>query len=120
MAKVISIHEYILKPNVAEDTFKRAIQEAQERDLFQLPGLMEVHFLQGIKGKRCDQFTAIWVYESREAWERCWGPPDQPRGKENYLENWKTWEEEILAPILDRDPDQIDYTSYELIEIERV
>lgn len=115
MTRVISVHEYTLKPDVTEDQFKDAIQEAQARNLFQLPGLMEVHFLRGIKGKRRGQFTAIWVYESKEAWEGLWGSPEQPRSKDDYPKSWKIWENELLTPLLDRDPDQIEYTSYERI-----
>jgi hypothetical protein len=113
MTKIISIHEYTLKPEVSEAQFKDAIHQAQDRHLLQLPGLEEVHFLYGIKGKRSGQLTALWIYESREAWEQLWGSPEQPRKKVDYPEIWKIWEDEILAPILDRDPDQIDYTTYE-------
>jgi hypothetical protein len=115
MTKIISVHEYRLRPEVTEGQFKDAIREAQDQDLFQIPGLTEVHFLQGIKGKRLGQFTALWIYESREAWEQVWGSPNQPRSKDDYPESWKTWENEILTPLLDRDPDQIEYTSYELV-----
>jgi hypothetical protein len=115
MTKVISFHEYTLKPDIKEDQFKDAIQAAQDRNLFQLPGLMEVHFLHGIKGQRRGQFAALWIYESREAWERLWGSPNQPHSKEDYPKTWISWEDEILTPILDRDPDQIEYTTYERI-----
>ena len=115
MTRIISIHEYTLKPEVIEAQFKDAIQKAQDRHLLQLPGLEAVHFLHGIKGKCAGQFTALWIYESREAWERLWGTPEQPRSKIDYLEIWKIWEEEILAPILDGDQDQIDYTTFEEI-----
>jgi hypothetical protein len=115
MTKVISFHKYTLKPDIKEDQFKDAIQAAQDRNLFQLPGLMEVHFLHGFKGQRHGQFAALWIYESRETWERLWGSPDQPHSKEEYPETWKIWEDELLTPLLDRDPDQIEYTSYELI-----
>ena len=50
MAKVISIHEYDLKPGAVEADFERAILEAERRGLFALPGLVGHHFLKGIKG----------------------------------------------------------------------
>jgi hypothetical protein len=120
MTKIISIHEYTLKPEVSEAQLKDAIQHALDRHLLQLPGLVEVHFLYGIKGKHSGQFTALWIYESREAWEQLWGSPEQPRSKVDYPEIWKIWEDEILAPLLDRDPDQIDYTTYEAISSRRM
>lgn len=115
MTKIISIHEYTLKSNVTADQFKAAIQQAQNRQLFRLPGLEDVQFLRGIKGKQRGQFVAIWMYESKEAWERCWGSPEQPHRKDEYPEQWKIWEKEFLSPLLDRDPDQIEYTAYEEI-----
>ena len=55
----------------------------------------------------------MWVYEGKEAWEALWGPVDRPRSKDEYPEKWLIWEDEVLAPFLDRDPDTIRYTSYE-------
>ena len=78
-----------------------------------LPGLVEYHFMKGIKGSRSGYYAAIWIYESREAWERIWGTPEHPIRKEGYPENWKIWEEEIVMPFLDREPDKIELTAYE-------
>jgi hypothetical protein len=73
MPKVISIHEYMLQPGVEEHQFANAVRMAQEGGLFRLPGLVAYHFVKGIKGARQGQYTAIWIYESREAWEALWG-----------------------------------------------
>ena len=113
MAKIISIHEYVLKPGADSRQFEKAIQEAEERGLFELPGLAEYHFVKGIKGLRSGSYTAIWIYENREAWERIWGTVEHPVRKEDYPENWKIWEEEILMPFIDREPDKIKFTAYE-------
>lgn len=113
MSKVISIHEYVLRRGVDERDFEKAIQEAEERGLLDLPGLVEHHFVKGIRGSRSGFYAAIWVYESKEAWEDLWGRPEHPRGKEDYPENWKVWEDEILAPLLGEDPDRINFTAYE-------
>ena len=115
MTKIISIHEYTLKSNVTENQFKAAIQRAQKRQLFRLPGLEDVRFLRGIKGKQRGHIVAIWTYESKEMWQQCWGSPEQPIRRDEYPEQWKIWEDEFLSPLLDRDPDQIDYTAYEEI-----
>jgi len=113
MAKIISVHEYELKPGVDERAFKQAILDAKKRGLLQLIGLTEYHLVKGIKGSRAGSYAAIWVYQDRQAWEKLWGSPDKPKGKGDYPENWKVWEEEILAPFLSQDPDKIVFTSYE-------
>ncbi len=116
MSKVISIHEYTLKAEADPQAFESAILRARRSGLLDLPGLIEVHFVRGIRGARTGQYAAIWVYESREAWERLWGPVGNPIPREAYPANWRTWEDEILAPFLADDPDAIRFTSYEVLE----
>lgn len=118
MAKVISVHEYSLKQGVHEADFRDAIDRAKELGLFQLPGLMDYYFVKGIKGIRQGQFSAIWIYESREFWEQLWGSPENPVGKEHYPKNWQIWEDEILAPLIEGDPDRIEYTTYAELTVE--
>ncbi len=113
MLKVISIHEYVLKPEIDDEQFEQALGIAQERALFYLPGLADYHIVKGIKGTRKGCYTAIWVYESREAWEALWGTVDAPRNKHEYPANWQVWENELLAPLLSQEPDTITFTSYE-------
>lgn len=115
MAKVISVHEYELRPGVLEADFERAIHDAERRGLLVLPGLVGHHFLKGLKGARRGAYAAVWVFESRQAWERLWGPPEAPRPAAQYPENWKIWENTILAAFLTQDPDAIRFTSYEEI-----
>jgi hypothetical protein len=115
MAKVISVHEYELKPGIVEADFERALHDAERRGLLDLPGLVEHHFLKGLKGARRGAYAAIWIFESREAWERLWGPPEAPRSPAEYPETWKVWENEVLAPFLTQDPDTIRFTSYQEI-----
>ncbi|NIR47326.1 hypothetical protein GWO43_02475 [candidate division KSB1 bacterium] len=113
MPKVITIHEYILKPEADEKQFERAILEARDSGLLKLPGLTAYHFVKGLRGARKGSYTAIWIYESREAWEKVWGKPDNPPSKQDYPENWKIWEDQVLAPFLSQDPDTITFTAYE-------
>lgn len=115
MTRVISVHEYELKPGVQQADFERALRDAERRGLFALPGLSEHHFLRGLKGARCDAYAAIWVFESREAWEALWGPPDAPHPPSQYPQKWQIWEQEVLARFLTQDPDLIRFTSYEEI-----
>src|SRR5215472_17781605 len=86
MARVISIHEYDLKPGADVAAFRRAIRDAERRGLFALAGLVEHHFLKGIKGARRDAYSAVWIFESREAWEKLWGSPEAPRPPAEYRE----------------------------------
>jgi hypothetical protein len=112
MGKVISIHEYELKPDVEVSDFEHALHIAEDQELFQLPGLVGRHFIKGLKGSRIGKFAAIWVYESRDVWEDLWGPPDQPRESAEYPENWQKWEK-LLEHFLAQDPDEIVFTAYE-------
>lgn len=113
---IVSIHHYELAASATDGEFRDAVREAQRRGLFDLPGLVEYRFVRGIRGARDGAYTAIWTYESREAWRNLWGPVDDPASKEEYPGKWTEWEDEILAPVLSGDPDGIDYTSYEVIE----
>src|SRR5262249_157342 len=113
MGSIISIHEYELRPGVTPAEFERALAMARDQRLFDLPGLREHYFLRGIKGARVERYTAVWIYDSRPAWEALWGPLDAPRSPADYPPNWKTWENVILAPLLAQHPDTIRFTSYE-------
>ena len=113
MARVISIHEYDLKPGGDLAAFERAIRDAERRGLFALAGLVDHYFLKGIKGARRDAYSAVWIFESREAWEKLWGSLEVPRPPAEYPKAWMVWEDEILAPFLARPPDTIRFTSYE-------
>jgi heme-degrading monooxygenase HmoA len=113
MARIISIHEYELEPGASVDRLEQTFRAAQAHGLFELPGLTAHHFVKGVKGARRDAYAAVWVYESREAWERLWGPLDRPRRSDEYPEKWRIWEKEFLAPILSSDPDAIRFTAYE-------
>ena len=113
ISKVISIHEYVLRSGADEKEFEQVLREVQASDLLQLPGLEKYYFVKGIRGSHCGNYAAVWIYESQEAWEKLWGSIDQPCRACDYPENWKIWEEGMLAPFLDRDPDKITYTAYE-------
>lgn len=113
MARVISIHEYELKRGSNPEQFEQIVREAEARGLFELPGLRSHHFVKGVRGARRNGYAAVWVYESREAWEQLWGTLANPRGPSGYPEKWRIWEGELLAPILSGHPDAITFTAYE-------
>lgn len=112
---IISIHRYDLVADTTAEDFEAAVAEAERRGCFDLPGLVEYRFLRGIKGRRTDGYTAVWTYENREAWEALWGPVDDPVPKSEYPEQWNVWEDDILDPLLAGAPDDIVYTSYEVV-----
>jgi hypothetical protein len=112
MPRVISVHEYVLKPGVNPQEFERAISKASRDGLLQLPGLIEHYFLKGIRGAREGQYTAVWIFESQDSWSELWGPVGQPMEKSEYPRNWQIWEQEVLAPFLAQDPDQIRFSAY--------
>lgn len=119
MARVVSIHEYELKAGTDASAFETAIRRAEDRGLFAIPGLVSYHFMRGLKGMRAGRYAAVWIYESREAWQRLWGTPEQPLHFADYPASWRIWEEEILAPLLDRIPDKISFTTYEELDERR-
>lgn len=87
MGMIVSIHHYTLRAGVSDREFESCVAAAEERGLLNLPGLVCYYFLKGIKGSRKDGYSAVWIYESREAWEKLWGPTDNPREKKRYPPN---------------------------------
>jgi|SRR5262245_13712858 len=86
MARTISVHEYELKPGTDPERFEQTLRDAEALGLFDLPGLISHHFVKGVKGARRDAYAAIWVYESRDVWERLWGTPEHPKTPAEYPE----------------------------------
>ena len=113
MGRIVSIHEYDLKPGINAEQFEQVLRDAEARGLLELPGLVAHHFVKGVRGVRRGAYAALWIYESREAWEHLWGTPEHPRPSRQYPESWKVWEEDLLAPFLSDHPDRIRFTAYE-------
>jgi GrpB-like predicted nucleotidyltransferase (UPF0157 family) len=117
VARVVSVHEYELKPGCDREGFEQAVRRADAAGLLRLPGLVAHYLVKGRKGVRRHEYAAVWIYESRAAWERLWGPSEQPRPPRDYPETWKVWEGEILAPFLAEHPDAIRFTTYEELQV---
>lgn len=113
---ILSVHHYDLAESTTPAAFREAVREAERRGLFDLPGLVEYRFLRGIRGRRSDEFSAVWTYESLDAWERLWGPVDDPVDEAEYPDRWSEWEDDLLDPLIEGDPDEIDYTAYEVLD----
>ncbi len=69
-----------------------------------LPGLMEHHFLKGIKGAQGGQYVAVWGTPGSRLIIRA-----QSRIIRRAPQQW----EQLLAPFLDQEPDRIEFTAYE-------
>jgi hypothetical protein len=110
MPRVLSVHEYEPRTDADLADFEAAVRDARANSLLDLPGLENYYLLKGIKGAAA--MGRSGSNESRAAWEVLWGPPDDPVKKPDYPENWRIWEDEVLAPYLREDPDAIRFTSY--------
>lgn len=113
MPRIISMHEYVLRPSRSEQDFISAVLAAKHEGMLDLPELLHHRLLYGVKGVRCGMFASLWTYEDRRTWESLWGSADAPTSNESYSLTWRMWEDDVLAPFLDRDPDTIDFTAYE-------
>jgi hypothetical protein len=112
MGRIFSIHEYDLRDETRAAEFEQALARAEASGTLEIPGMTSHHFVRGIKGHREGRYAAIWVYESRSAWEEIWGAPGQPFSPERYPAGWRRWEE-ILAAHLDRPAEAIRFSAYE-------
>ncbi len=90
MGRIVSVHEYDLKPGTSAEQFEHMLRDAEACGLLQLPGLAAHHFVNGVKGVRRGAYAAMWIYESREAWEQLWGTPAHPRLPQDYPDTWKS------------------------------
>jgi len=109
----VSIHEYELRPGVDPAEFERAVLRYWGEGRPHLPGLEDRWLLKGIKGHRCGRYAAVWIYRDRVSWEAVWGPPDRPVDRRGYPPEWIAWEE-FIGQFLDRDPDRIVFSVYEV------
>ena len=52
MVRMISIHEYDLRPGSGAERFEQAFRAAEARGLFELPGLTAPSFREGREGRK--------------------------------------------------------------------
>jgi hypothetical protein len=52
MARIISVHEYDLKPGSNPAQFEQALRDAEARGLFDLPGLNGPSLRKGCEGRK--------------------------------------------------------------------
>jgi hypothetical protein len=113
---ILSLHEYDLRHGASAEEFERTLREAESLALLDLPGLRSHHFLRGVRGLRDGRYAALWVYDRREAWEALWGPAGRPIHRDDHPPRWRQWEDGVLTAFLDRPPDEVRFTAYEVID----
>ena len=106
---VFSLHEHELKPGVDEAAYKREVAEAIDK--LRVPGLKQAFHVQGFKGERDQRYGVLWIFESEESIVESFGTPDNPK----LPDDWLHYENDILAKYLDRHPDTVDCTGYEIL-----
>jgi hypothetical protein len=114
MGRIFSLHEYDLRPGVPPLDFERALRDGAASGLLEIPGLAAFRLGRGVKGARLGLHAALWIYESRAAWEQIWGLADRPLPPQEYPPGWRKWEQ-VLSPFLATPPDAIRFTTYEEI-----
>lgn len=107
---VIAYHEHELKEDANEEEYLRRIGETIRQ--LRVPGLLKTYIVKGWKGAREGKFGVAWFFENEDAIVRNFGTRDNPK----WPEDWLRYENEILAPFLDRHPDKIVFTDYIVLE----
>ncbi|MCX6048405.1 MAG: hypothetical protein NT075_25155 [Chloroflexi bacterium] len=105
-----AIHEHELRPDVDPARYESDVAAALQQ--MQVPGLLQAIHLKGFHGERAGRYTVLWIFENAEALTHNFGTAEQRK----FPADWLYYENEILARYLDRDPDTIDYTDYNLIK----
>ena len=90
----------------------QADERARSGGLLALPGLESDRFLRGIKGTVESQWKAVWIPALRLAWEWIRGPLSDPKPRDRLPQRWQHWEDDLLAPLLMKEPDTIQFNSY--------
>ncbi|MEM7032175.1 MAG: hypothetical protein AAF629_21670 [Chloroflexota bacterium] len=106
---IFSLHEHELRPDIDEEVYKRDVATAIAK--LRVPGLKKAYHVQGFKGKREQKYGVLWIFESEAAIVANFGTPENPK----WPEDWLHYENDILAKYLDRHPDTIDFTAYQLL-----
>lgn len=107
---VYSIHEHELRPGVDVAQYEQDVAHALGN--LHVPGLVNAQHLKGFKGTRTGKYAVLWIFESAEVIEQNFGTADNPK----WPADWLHYENEVLAQYLDRHPDTVVFTDYEIVE----
>ena len=107
---IYAIHEHKLRPGVNIARYENAVTAAIQQ--MKVVGLLQAIHLKGFGGKRPGKYAVLWIFESAEALILNFGTPEARK----FPPDWLYYENVILAQYLDRDPDTIDYTDYDVVK----
>jgi hypothetical protein len=107
---IYAIHEHELRPGVDIVCYENDVAAALQQ--MKVPGLLQAIHLKGFGGERLDKYAVLWIFENVEALTRNFGTPEQRK----FPADWLYYENVILAQYLDRHPDAIDYTDYNIVK----
>jgi len=106
---VYAIHEHDLRPSVNEKEYEAKVGKAIEK--LHVPGLLHAYHLKGFKGERQGKYAVLWIVASEESIIDNFGTPENPK----WPKDWLHYENDVLAPFLDRHPDRINFSDYHLV-----
>jgi len=107
---IYAVHEHELRPEVDIARYEGDVAATLQQ--MKVPGLRQAIHLKGFGGKRTDKYAVLWLFESVEALRLNFGTPEQRK----FPPDWLYYENVILAQYLDRHPDTIDYTDYNIVK----
>lgn len=109
-AMIYAVHEHELRPGI--DTARYESDVAATLQQMKVPGLLQAIHLKGFGGKRSNKYAVLWLFENAEALTQNFGTSEARK----FPPDWLYYENVILAQYLDRDPDTIDYTDYNIVK----
>lgn len=107
---IYAMHEHELRSGVDITGYENDVAAALQQ--MKVSGLLQAVHLKGFHGKRNNRYAVLWIFENAEALTLNFGTPEQRK----FPDDWLHYENVILARYLDRDPDTIDYTDYNMIK----
>ncbi len=107
---IYAVHEHELRPGVDITRYESDVAAALQQ--MKVNGLEQAIHLKGFGGKRTDKYAVLWVFENAEALTFNFGTPEVRK----FPPEWLYYENVILAQYLDRHPDAIDYTDYNVVK----
>jgi 4-alpha-glucanotransferase len=109
MKTVYALHEHDLLPSANKRDYEAKVGEAIKK--LRVDGLLNAYHLKGFKGERQGKYAVLWIFASEEAIVQNFGTPENPK----WPEEWLHYENEVLAPFIDRHPDKINFSDYHVV-----
>lgn len=109
MNTIFAYHEHELKPDADRQRYEKEVKHAITN--LKIIGLIKAIHLHGFKGTRKNKYAILWIFKDKESLELNFGTEEHPK----LPDDWKYYENEALAKFLDRDPDKIVFTDYDVL-----